>query len=75
MRSNIAGRLKWFPVSHEYEVKMAARCTELSVAKDICVNSSLSIRLFFLAGWEKEATDKEKPDTTVFIVVFHLLIA
>ena len=36
---------------------------------------SLSIRLFFLAGYEKEATGKEKPDTTVFMVVFHLLIA
>ena len=36
---------------------------------------SLSIRLFFLAGYEKEATGKEKPDTTVFILVFHLLIA
>ena len=36
---------------------------------------NLSIRLFFLAGYEKEATGKEKPDTRVFIVVFHLLIA
>ena len=37
--------------------------------------SSLSIRLFFLAGYEKEATGKEKPDQRVFIAVFHLLIA
>ena len=37
--------------------------------------SNLSIRLFFLAGKEKEATGKEKPDTRVFIAVFHLLMA
>ena len=36
---------------------------------------NLSIRLFFLAGKEKEATGKEKPDTRVFIAVFHLLMA
>ena len=37
------GRLKWCPVFREYEVKMAARCTESSVAKDICVNSYLML--------------------------------
>ena len=37
--------------------------------------ANLSIRLFFLAGKEKEATGKEKPDTRVFIAVFHLLMA
>ena len=36
---------------------------------------SLSSRLFLLAGYEKEAPAKEKPDTRVFIAVFHFLIA
>ena len=37
--------------------------------------TSLSIRLFSLAGSEEEAPAKEKPDTRIFIAAFYLLVA
>ena len=70
---NIDFAAKWYQFANwaEPSIKQVSKAANRKDQK----YHSLSIRLFFLAGCEKEATGKEKPDTTVFIVVFHLLIA
>ena len=56
---------------------IASRCSgnEPALLPRESVGNNLSIRLFFLAGKEKIAPGKEKPDIRVFIAVFYLLLA